>query len=185
MPAHAQTSAAAIVGAGRQLLEQRGRAAVTMREVAEAVGVRAPSLYKRVRNRDHLLQLILDNAADELTAALEAAASSGDPVQDLRSMVEAYRIYAHAHPQVYAQLFAPQMVPGATARAQRSSAALLRATTALAGTDHALPAARTVVAWASGFITMELAGAFHLGGEVDAAWQFGIARLIDAIQDAR
>jgi hypothetical protein len=39
------------------------------------------------------------------------------------------------------------------------------------------------VAWAHGFITMELAGAFHLGGEVDTAWHFGVARLIDALQD--
>ena len=184
MPAHAQTSTAAIVGAGRRLLERRGPAAVTMRDVAAAVGVQAPSLYKRVRNRDHLLELILDDVAEELTVRLEAAASSGDPAKDVRSIAQAYREFAHAHPRAFGLLFAEPTAPGATARAQRSSAALLRATADLAGPDHALPAARTVVAWAQGFIAMELAGAFRLGGDVDAAWQFGIARLVDAVRQA-
>ena len=184
MPAHAQTSTAANVAAGPRLLERRGPDALTMRDVAKAVGVQAPSLYKRVRNRDHLLELILDDVADELTVLLDAAATSGDPAQDVRSLAQAYREYAHAHPRAYGLLFASQAAPGATARAQRSSAALLRVTAALAGPDHALPAARTVVAWAQGFIAMELAGAFRLGGDVDAAWQYGIARLVDAVRAA-
>jgi AcrR family transcriptional regulator len=183
MPAHAQTSTAAIVAAGRRLLEQHGPAALTMRDIAQAVGVRAPSLYKRVRNREHLLQLILEDVADELTVALEAAASSGDPAQDLRSMAQAYREYAHTHPRANGLLYAPNTAPGATARAQRSSAALLRLTEALAGPDNALHAARTVVAWAHGFIAMELAGAFRLGDDIDAAWHFGIARLIGALRE--
>ena len=57
MPAHPQTSTAAIVAAGRRLLEERGVDTLTMREVADAVGVRTPSLYKRVRNRSDLFRL--------------------------------------------------------------------------------------------------------------------------------
>ena len=34
--------------------------------------------------------------------------------------------------------------------------------------EHGLEAARTVVAWANGFVGMELAGAFRMGGDVDA-----------------
>ena len=51
----------------------------------------------------------------------------------------------------------------------------------LAGKDHALEAARTVVAWANGFIAMELAGAFRLGGDVNRAFDYGIDRLATAI----
>jgi hypothetical protein len=39
------------------------------------------------------------------------------------------------------------------------------------------------VAWAQGFVSMELAGAFRLGGDIDAAWHFGIVRLIDALAE--
>ena len=41
MPAHAQTSTAAIVTVGRRLLEERGMDALTMHDVADAV-VRQP-----------------------------------------------------------------------------------------------------------------------------------------------
>lgn len=181
MPAHAQTSTAAIVAAGRQLLEERGADALTMQDVADAVGVRAPSLYKRVRSRSDLFRLILEDVADELTAALDAAAGSGDPVADLRAMTAAYRGFAHSNPVTYTLMFAPDSGPGATARSVRSSAALLRVVAELAGPPHTLPAARTIVAWAHGFITMELAGAFRLGGDVEQAWDFGLDQILAAM----
>jgi AcrR family transcriptional regulator len=150
--------------------------------VADAVGVRAPSLYKRVRNRSDLFRLVLEDVADELTGVLDAAASSGDPVADLRAMAAAYRGFAHANPVTYTLMMAPQAVPGATARSVRSSATFLNIVAQLAGPRHALPAARTIVAWAHGFITMELAGAFRLGGDVEQAWDFGLSRLLTAIR---
>src|SRR5258708_9124617 len=104
MPAHSQTSTAAIVAAGRHLLEERGMDALTMRGVADAVGVRAPSLYKRVRGRADLFRLILEDVADELTSALDAAAGSGDPVKDLRARVTVYRRVAFSNPVTYTLL---------------------------------------------------------------------------------
>jgi AcrR family transcriptional regulator len=185
MPARSQTSTTAIVAAGRRLLEDRGIDALTMRDVAEAVGVRAPSLYKRVRDRSDLFRLILEDVADELTTTLDAAASSGDPVTDLRSMVAAYRGFARSNPVTYTLMFAPQTTPGATARSIRSSARFLEVVTELAGRSSALLAARTIVAWAHGFITMELAGAFRLGGDVEQAWAFGLDQVLLTIRRAR
>jgi AcrR family transcriptional regulator len=182
MPAHAQTSTAAVVAAGRRLLEEHGPGALTMRQVADAVGVRPPSLYKRVRSRSDLFRLILEDAADELTTVTEAAAGSGDPAAGLRAMAAAYREFARANPVTYTLMYAPQAMPGATARSVRSSAPLLRVVTALAGPEQALPAARTLVAWANGFIMMELAGAFRLGGDLEQAWDFGLERVLEAIR---
>jgi len=185
MAAHAQTSTDAIVAAGRHLLEERGLEALTMRDVASAVGVRAPSLYKRVRDRSDLLRLILEDVADELTATLDAEAISGDPVADARAMTLAPGKFAHANPVTYSLMFAPQAAgPGARGRSVRSSATFLRTIAELAGPDRALPAARMIVAWAHGFITMELAGAFRLGGNVEEAWDFGLDRILTAIRYA-
>jgi AcrR family transcriptional regulator len=181
MPAHSQTSTAAIVAAGRHLLEERGMDALTMRDVADAVGVRAPSLYKRVCSRGDLFRLILEDVADELASALDTAASHGEPVADVRAMAAAYRGFAHSNPVAYSLMFTPQAVPGATARSVGSSATFLRAVRELAGPRHAMPAARTIVAWAHGFITMELAGAFRLGGDVEQAWEFGLDRVLTAV----
>ncbi len=184
MPAHAHTSTAAIVSAGRRLLEEVGVEALTMRDVATAVGVRTPSLYKRVSGRPELLRLVLEDLADELTAVVDAAVGSGDPAADLRALCGVYRRFAHANPIAYTLLWAPQAVPGATDRYQRTSVTLLRLVTDLVGPRQALPAARTIVAWSHGFITMELAGAFRLGGDVDQAWDFGLDRVLDAIRPA-
>ena len=36
-------------------------------------------------------------------------------------------------------------------------------------------------AWATGFLQMELAGAFRLGGDVDEAFDYGLDRLIHGL----
>lgn len=184
MPARAQTSTNAIVAAGRRLLEGRGADALTMRDVAEAVGVRAPSLYKRVRDRTDLVRLILESVTEELAETLDAATGSGDPMADLKAMANAYRAFAHANPAAWALLNGPQSqsIPGATERAVRSSATLLKAIAAVVGEKDALPAARTITPWMQGFITMELSGAFHLGGDIEDAWHFGLDRLLVAMR---
>jgi AcrR family transcriptional regulator len=181
MPAHAQTSTAAIVAAGRRLLEERGVDALTMNDVAVAVGVRAPSLYKHVSGRSDLLRLILEDVADELTRVLDAAAGSGDPVADLRAMAVAYRGFAHTNPVAYTLMNTLHAPPGAAERSARSSATLLRTMAEVSGSPPALLAARTLVAWANGFIMMELAGAFRLGGDIEQAWAFGLDRVLAAI----
>src|SRR5262245_41630553 len=154
-----------------------------MQAVAAAVGVRAPSLYKRVRGRGELIRLIANDAATELAARLEDAATAGDPRLDLPAMARTHRAFARAHPQAYALLFAP--LPEAwrvdADLNARVSATVVRRAAALAGDRNALPAARTLVAWTHGFVSMELAAAFRLGGDVDAAFDYGIDRITAAI----
>jgi hypothetical protein len=60
----------------------------------------------------------------------------------------------------------------------------LRVVAELAGPGRALAPARTIVAWANGFIAMELAGAFRLGGDVQQAWEFGLDRIVAAVRAA-
>lgn len=179
MPTPARTSLEEIVQVSRSIVEAGGLESLTMQRVARAVGVKAPSLYKHVRNRDALVRFVVEGVARELTETLDAAARTGDPLADLRSLVHAVRAYAHANPAAYGLLFAhlpAEARPGRDSLA-RASAAVLRTTTTLVGPELALEAARMVVAWAHGFISMELASAFRLGGDLDRAYAFGIERL--------
>jgi AcrR family transcriptional regulator len=182
MPAPARTSTPAIVAAGRRIVESDGLEALTMQRVASAVGVRAPSLYKRVGSRSELVRLVADQVALELAGSLDDAVGSGRPEDDLRAVAAAFRAFARRNPATYTMLFDPR--PGGLSPEVRgrSSEAVLQVACALAGEDDALPAARTVVAWAQGFVAMELAGAFQLGGDVDAAFEYGVAALTRALR---
>lgn len=173
--------------AGRAILEGDGLDGLTMQRVAGAVGVRPPSLYKHVRSRGDLIRLIADDVARELIQALDAAVSDAKPRRSIRRMAQALRSFAHAQPASYGLLFArlPEESRTDPALIQAASAGLLRSIGQLAGPDAALEAARTVVAFAHGFITMELAGAFRLGGDVDRAYEYGVERLIEAIGSTR
>ena len=184
MPARPRTSIDEIVAAGRASLERGGLEALTMESVAKAVGVRAPSLYKRVRNRSDLVRLVVEDLLRELAATLEAAAGTGDPARDLRAMIRAFRAFARSQPNAFGLLFtrAPSESQPDPALLMRAAEPVLRTTDALAGREHALPAARTVTAWVTGFLRMELAGAFQLAGDVDEAFEYGVDRLVKAMK---
>ena len=67
--------------------------------------------------------------------------------------------------------------------AARAVAPVLDAVAELVGPEHALDGARLVTAWANGFLSMELGGAFQLGPGVDEAWEWGLRRIIAALED--
>lgn len=176
MPTPEKTSVDEIVSAARVLLEQDGLAGLTMQAVAHRVGVRAPSLYKRVQSRDRLIQLVAEATLTELAARLDASAS-------FALIADSYRAFSQERPAAFHLV----MMPGAgvpvagTEFGAAASAPLLALARELAGDDHALEAARTLTAWATGFISMELNGSFRLGGDVEDAWKFGLTRIVESI----
>jgi AcrR family transcriptional regulator len=184
MPTRERTSLQDIVRVGGELLESRGLRGLTMQAVAERVGVRAPSLYKRLRNREQLVALVLDATVRDLGTRLDAAVEepAKDPRLALRALACTARQFAHERPAGFRLIFTPGAeVPLDAASLAAASAAVVRVAGQLAGDEHALDAARTVTAWMNGFVSMELAGAFQLGGDVNQAFEFGIARLTEAI----
>jgi AcrR family transcriptional regulator len=182
-PAPARTSNEAIISAARAILEADGLSALTMRRVAEAVGVKGPSLYKRIPDREALLRAVADGVVEDLARAIAQADATDDPRRDLEATVVAYRAFVRQNPNGYLLLFA-ELPSGA--RPDRAILAalgvpLVRAVSRLAGEESALEGARTIVAWAHGFVTMELAGAFRLGGDLDAAYAFGVRAIIAGV----
>jgi AcrR family transcriptional regulator len=168
VPTPDRTSLDEIVEAGRDLIETGGAARLTMQAVAERVGVRPPSLYKRVRDRDALLLLVAQATVEDLARRLAASD------QSLPGLARTYRAFAHERPEGFRLMFT---VEGAADALDRVSAPVLLIARELAGADAALEAARLITAWATGFIDMELAGAFRLGGDVDQAFEFGLERI--------
>jgi AcrR family transcriptional regulator len=182
-PARARTSAPDIVAAGRELLEAGGLDAVTMQAVAQRVGVRAPSLYKRFPNRGALIAAIAAAALQDLHRRLAPLSKNADAATGLRSAASAFRAFARANPRTYELLFAnlpPDSRPPPELNAL-AAAPVLELAERLVGPDRALEAARLLTAFANGFVSMELAGAFRLGGSVDEAYRYGVDVLVDAL----
>ena len=185
-PAPARTSNQAIVAAARRILEAEGLDSVTMRAIADAVGVRGPSLYKRVPDRAALLRLVADGVIEDMARTMSVAVATGDPRRDVAAALHAYRHFVRSNPSGYRLLFA-DLPAEALPDAERIAALggpIVTAMADLLGGEWALPAARTVVAWAHGFVTMELAGAFRLGGDLDAAYAFGIEAVLEGVGSA-
>jgi AcrR family transcriptional regulator len=184
-PAPARTSLDAILSAARSLLEEGGLDAVTMAAVGDRVGVRGPSLYKHVPNRAALIRAIAEAVTEDLARALRLAVAGDDPRADLRRATRAYRVFVRANPNGYGLLFghlAPELQPDPASVAE-TGRPLVEAMARLVGPEQALPAARTVAAWAHGFVSMELAGAFRLGGDLDVAYEAGIATILAGVSE--
>lgn len=179
MPTPDRTSLDAIVQAGRDVLEERGLAGLTMQVVAQRVGVRAPSLYKRVRNRDELVRRVAEASLTDLADRLNAARGHAE-------LADGFRAFGHERPAAFQLIMTPgEGTP--LARPEFGAAAaepILRLSVALVGEHNALEAARTLTAWAAGFVGMELNGGFNLGGDIERAWRFGVTNILAAMMIA-
>jgi AcrR family transcriptional regulator len=186
VPAPERTTISQIIAAGRAIVDDGGLDALNMQAVARRVGVRAPSLYKRLRDRDELIRRVVESTVDDLGVRLRRAVSrmgNDDPADALVALVRELRVFAHERPHSYPLIFG-SLPPGA--RPERSvlaqaSEPVFDATRRLVGDEYALDAARTVTAWANGFLSMELSRSFQLGGDVDRAFEWGIARIVESI----
>jgi len=182
MPAVAKTSDAKVVRAARKLVEREGPALLSMQAVAAAVGVRAPSLYKRFPDRESLLDAVAEEALADLRAALVTADHAPTGSAALAAMARAYRAFAKRHPLLYGLLFAAR--PGRTEPTPATRAAVepvLVRLAGLVGPEHVLTAARLLTSFLHGFVSMEIAGAFRLGGDIDDAFEFGLTTLLRAL----
>jgi AcrR family transcriptional regulator len=179
-PAPARTSHAAIIAEARRLLEEGGLEAVTMQAVASRVGVRAPSLYKRFAGRSALIGAIAQDVVTELDASIAPGARAADPAEAVRLAANHYRAFARRSPGAYQLLFS-RLLPDARPTAESNAAGaagVLFIAERLVGAEHALEAARLCTAFVHGFVSMELAGAFRLGGDVDQAFSYSLDTII-------
>jgi len=166
--AAASPRVAEIVAAGRELLETEGATALTMRRVADKLGIKAPSLYKHLPDKAALEVAIIAGGFQEAATTFEAATNgAADP---LDALVRAFRDFAAEHPHMY-RLMTERPLPrdrlpqGLEAR---TAAPLLR----LMGSP-----ARARAAWAfiHGMIILELNDRFPSDGMTEHAWSSGIA----------
>ena len=94
-----------IASAARRLLDKEGAEAVTMRRVANAVGITPMALYRHYPNRAGLLNALADAGFDELAARLAEARFSGDIEKRLAKILNVYLEHALQNPRLFELMF--------------------------------------------------------------------------------
>jgi AcrR family transcriptional regulator len=165
---------AQIADVARALLDSEGPQALTMRRIADALGIKAPSLYKHVPDKAALEALVIAAGFAEVADVLAAAADGAGPADGtgkLAAIASAYRGYAVAHPHLYRLMnYQPLrrdlLSAGLEARAAQPLAEA-------AGYDEAR--ARAMWAFAHGMVSLEIDGRFPPQADLDEAWRAGLA----------
>lgn len=89
-----------IVDAALTLFAEQGYLGTSMKDIAAALGLRAPSLYNHVESKQDLLREIMYRGANELLSSHRAAiATTNDVVEQLRRAMETHVTHHAVNPR--------------------------------------------------------------------------------------
>ena len=167
MPRPAQIDRDSVLAAALAVADSDGVAGLSMRAVAERLGVTAMALYRHVGDKQELLDGLVERLLLELPLP--------DPTlfwrERLAAMAAAMRQTAKAHPQVFPLLL---QRPAATSGARRVREAVYQALRDAGTPEELLPRIERVLStFALGFAASEAAGRFSVGArdlDLDLAW---------------
>jgi AcrR family transcriptional regulator len=159
-----------VVAAARLVLERDGAAGLTMRSVADELGIRAPSLYKHVAGKGAIEAMLIEAALREMGESLHTAVRRPGRTGAVASLLRAYRRHALTHPNLYrlataGPLARGELVPGLEDWAGEPF--LL-----VTGDAHR---AQALWAFTHGMVILELDRRFPKGSDLDRTWTRGAA----------
>lgn len=94
-----------ILATARDLYVEEGLAGVSMRKIAERVGVTATAIYRHYANKNVLLGEVVAEGFKIFGTYLQRALEGETPLERLRLTGEAYAQFATDHPQFYKVMF--------------------------------------------------------------------------------
>lgn len=95
-----------IVDSARQLAEDEGWDAVTVRRLAELIEYSQPVLYSHFRGKREIITAVAEDGVAELATAMATARQgAADPAEALRAVAGAYHDFAIDHPALYDAVF--------------------------------------------------------------------------------
>lgn len=172
---------AAVLRAAAALVDAEGLDALHLGRLADALDVRAPSLYNHVAGLEGIRRGLALMGVCELRDRLARAAIGKSGEEALYAIADAYRQLAKEHPGLYAaSLRAPDADDTALTAAAADVLAIIHAVLAPYGLQHeaevhAIRAFRSV---AHGFVSLEVAGAFGMPVALDESYRVLVRLLL-------
>ncbi|MCP4424818.1 MAG: TetR/AcrR family transcriptional regulator [Chloroflexi bacterium] len=173
MPYPAQTTRQQIIQQAWEMVAANGAESLSLHKLAAALGVKAPSLYRHVKNKADVLQavnlLTLRQLFDVMAQAQTAAPT--EPTDRMMALLAAYRAFAHAHPHVYAFAFGDNDAYRPEENVLLRMVLPIQAVMAeICGEADSLSALRGALALAHGFVMLELNNQLRRGGDLGEAF---------------
>ena len=184
MPFPARIDRERIVLAARELIEQHGVEVVKLHHVAAVLGVKAPSLYRHVKNRNALLLAVNELTVSELHAALlDAANTDGTLIERLLKLATAYRTFAHEHPVCYALSMRNDPAIRPSHELQVQLVLPFQGLFAqIAREDISLAALRGAYAFLHGWVSLEIGQHLRRGGDLTADFEQSFRAFLEGWQ---
>ena len=176
MPRKARISRAQVLDATLAIAEERGLGAVSMRSVARRLGVTPMALYHYVRDKQDLL----DGLVERLLAELPLPAPDLPWDERLHAMAFSLRQAAVRHPDAFLMLL---QRPAITAGARLVRDAVYAPLREAGVSEELIPRVeRLLSTFTIGFAASEAAGRFamHDPSVLDADFEWGLTRLLAA-----
>lgn len=177
----------AVVSAALEVLDARGPEGLTLKAVADSVGVATPSLYKHVRSLPELRRLLAIRIIDDAAARMGAAVMGLAEQDALNAYLTEYRSLASQYPHRHALMerassYDPTFV-AASERLLNVAYAVVRGF-GLDGEDL-VHAVRTVRAAVTGFVSLELGLGYRVPTNTDASFGYLSQALASGLRSTR
>jgi AcrR family transcriptional regulator len=153
-----------IVKTAIQMLEENDAQGISLRAVAAALGVKAPSLYRYFPQKEALELAMADEALEAMAAALQRASAIQDAEKRFMKTAEAYLRFARERFALYTFIMDRVRETHGSAEAKRVWNLLLEAASGISG--HPDDTAAAVATWSflHGYAVLEHSGAFGASG---------------------
>ena len=169
------TTSRRIASEALKILEEEGENAVSMRRVAQAVGITPMAIYHHFPNREALLHFVVDQEFGTFLGYIEASPRRGSIESRLLGCMDSYIDYAFDRPRIFDYVFSqprpnarrypddfrarrsPTLNPIADLVAQAMESGYLKS-------DDVWEIALELWAHTHGYVTLYRGGRFHLSG---------------------
>ncbi|MFE2376471.1 TetR/AcrR family transcriptional regulator [Streptomyces sp. NPDC059398] len=157
---------AACLRAARELLEEDGSSALSMRAVARRAGVSPTAPYRHFPEREALVSAVAAEGYRELTEHLAAAHSAPTTPEELAAVAVAYVRFAVDHPALFRAMFAEPCDPG---NEERAAATATLSEYVRAIVRRTFPGVDPEALWTSVWALVHGLAFLHLDGKFDTA----------------
>lgn len=155
-----KVSLASISQAALNIVTKSGVDALSMRTLAASLGIKAPSLYDHLKNRDQVIALVQAAGLADFGAGFAAAGAA------VRDKVLFYRRWALANPNLYPVVFQQTLHRELLPSGLETS--VLGQVIEAAGGSHVQ--ARAMWAQLHGLVDLELQSRLPADADMDATW---------------